>query len=60
MLIGPTSRWPSRIWRGAVVEGNVLNGVRVAGVIRMLGAQHEKTASTQLGDVVGLRHSKPS
>jgi elongation factor G len=44
----------SRIWRGSMAEGNVLNGVRVAGVVRILGAQHEKAAATQMGDVVGL------
>ncbi len=44
----------SRIWRGSVAEGASLNGVRVAGVVRLLGAQHEKAASTQPGDVVGF------
>jgi elongation factor G len=43
-----------RVWRGAVSEGMVLNGVRVAGVVRLLGAQHEKIATAQLGEVVGL------
>ncbi|MBV8991367.1 MAG: elongation factor G, partial [Solirubrobacterales bacterium] len=43
-----------RVWRGAIAEGNVLNGVRVAGVIRLLGAQHEKAPSAKLGEVVGL------
>ena len=44
----------SRVWRGAVSEGNVLNGVRVAGVVRLLGAQQEKIAAAQAGEVVGL------
>ena len=44
----------SRVWRGAIAEGNVLNGVRVAGVVRLLGAQQEKAASAQMGEVVGL------
>ncbi len=44
----------SRIWRGSVSEGMVLNGVRVAGVVRLVGAQHEKAAAAQLGEVVGL------
>ncbi len=44
----------SRIWRGSVAEGAVLNGVRVAGVVRLVGAQHEKIAAGQMGDVVGL------
>ena len=44
----------SRVWRGPVSEGNVLNGVRVAGVVRLLGAQQEKVAAAQAGEVVGL------
>jgi elongation factor G len=44
----------SRVWRGQIAEGNVLNGVRVAGVVRLLGAQQEKAASAQMGEVVGL------
>ncbi len=44
----------SRVWRGQIAEGNVLNGVRVAGVVRLLGAQQEKTPSAQMGEVVGL------
>jgi elongation factor G len=43
-----------RVWRGAVSEGMVLNGVRVAGVVRLLGAQQEKIAAAQAGEVVGL------
>jgi elongation factor G len=44
----------SRIWRGQVAEGNVLNGVRVAGVVRVTGAQHEKAPSAGMGEVVGF------
>jgi elongation factor G len=44
----------SRVWRGSVAEGNVLNGVRVAGVVRVNGAQHEKVASAGSGEVVGF------
>jgi elongation factor G len=44
----------ARIWRGAVNEGMVLNGTRVAGLLRVTGAQHEKLASAQVGEVVGL------
>ncbi len=44
----------ARIWRGAVSEGMVLNGTRVAGVLRLTGAQHEKVATAQQGEVVGL------
>ena len=44
----------SRVWRGTVAEGNVLNGSRVAGVVRILGANHEKATNVQAGEVVGL------
>jgi elongation factor G len=44
----------SRVWRGTVAEGNVLNGSRVAGVVRLLGAQQEKASGVQAGEVVGL------
>ncbi|HTZ35149.1 MAG TPA: elongation factor G [Stellaceae bacterium] len=44
----------SRVWRGQIAEGNVLNGVRVAGVVRVTGAQHEKVASAGPGAVVGF------
>src|SRR5947208_13336253 len=44
----------SRVWRGAIGEGNVLNGSRVAGVVRLLGAQHEKATPAKMGEIVGL------
>ena len=44
----------SRVWRGQIAEGNVLNGVRVAGVVRVTGAQHEKIPSAAVGEVVGF------
>src|SRR3954468_20058676 len=43
-----------RVWRGSVAEGNVLNGVRVAGVVKLLGGTQEKVPSGQMGEVVGL------
>ncbi|HJU18117.1 MAG TPA: elongation factor G [Stellaceae bacterium] len=43
-----------RVWRGPISEGMVLNGVRVAGVVRLLGAQQEKIAAAQTGEIVGL------
>jgi elongation factor G len=43
-----------RIWRGSVAEGNVLNGERVAGVVKMLGGTQEKVPSATMGEVVGL------
>jgi elongation factor G len=44
----------ARIWRGTVHEGMVLNGTRVAGLLRVTGAQHEKIPSAQAGEVVGM------
>src|ERR1700722_10517179 len=44
----------SRMWRGSIAEGNVLNGVRVAGVVRVNGAQHEKAPSAAIGEGVGF------
>ena len=43
-----------RVWRGTISEGMVLNGSRVAGVVRLAGAQQEKAPSAQAGEVVGL------
>src|SRR5215470_11708236 len=44
----------ARVWRGTISEGMVLNGTRVAGLLRLTGAQQEKIASAQTGEVVGL------
>jgi len=43
-----------RVWRGPIAEGAVLNGSRVAGVVRVTGATHEKVAAANAGDVVGF------
>src|SRR5437763_1887843 len=43
-----------RVWRGTISEGMVLNGSRVAGVLRLVGAQQEKVPAAQAGEVVGL------
>src|SRR5215470_6980560 len=43
-----------RVWRGAISEGMVLNGTRVAGLLRLTGAQQEKVPSAQTGQIVGL------
>ncbi|MGE0260688.1 MAG: elongation factor G [Alphaproteobacteria bacterium] len=43
-----------RVWRGSIAEGNVLNGVRVAGVVKLLGGTQEKVPSGNMGEVVGL------
>ncbi len=44
----------ARVWRGTIGEGMVLNGTRVAGLLHVTGAQHDKTASAQAGEVVGM------
>jgi len=44
----------SRVWRGTIAEGNTLNGTRVAGVVRVTGANHEKVPSAGIGEVVGF------
>src|SRR5438874_247988 len=44
----------ARVWRGTISEGMVLNGSRVAGVLRLVGAQQEKVPAAQAGEVVGL------
>jgi elongation factor G len=43
-----------RIWRGQIAEGNVLNGVRVAGIVRVTGATQEKVPSAGVGEIVGF------
>jgi elongation factor G len=44
----------ARIWRGTVTEGMVLNGTRVAGLLKIVGSSHEKLASASLGEVAGM------
>lgn len=44
----------SRIWRGSISDGDVLNGERVSGLFRLTGQKSEKTTATGPGDVVGL------
>ena len=43
-----------RVWSGQVTEGMTLNGVRVAGVLRLQGANSEKLPSAGPGEVVAL------
>ncbi len=43
-----------RVWSGQVTEGMSLNGVRVAGVLRLLGAQSTKASAAGPGEVVAL------
>ena len=53
----------ARVWRGPITEGMMLNGVRVAGVLRLTGAQHEKLAAAQPARSSGWpawRRSRPA
>jgi elongation factor G len=43
-----------RVWSGQVSEGMSLNGARVAGILRLTGAQQEKLPAAQAGEVVAL------
>jgi elongation factor G len=43
-----------RVWSGQVSEGMSLNGSRVAGILRLTGAQQEKLPAAQAGEVVAL------
>ena len=50
-----------RVWSGQVTEGMSLNGVRVAGVLRLLGAQSTKSDMRPApGEVVALARWKAS
>ena len=43
-----------RVWRGAVKDGETLNGVKVSGINRMMGAKLEKIGDAKAGDVVAF------
>ena len=43
-----------RLWRGEVPDGTTLNGMRVAGIYRLMGAQQSKLAKAEAGDVVAF------
>ncbi len=43
-----------RVWRGEITDGITLNGERVSGVSRLVGARLEKRASAEAGEVVAL------
>ena len=43
-----------RVWRGKITDGITLNGVRVAGIHRMTGANQEKLNAAEGGDIVAL------
>jgi elongation factor G len=43
-----------RIWRGKLNDGAILNGVRISGMYRLLGAQTQPTPEAVAGDIVAL------
>lgn len=43
-----------RVWRGTIVDGMTLNGVRVGGLYRLLGTQQQPLNEAQAGDIVAL------
>jgi elongation factor G len=44
----------ARVWAGEVKDGMTLSGMRVGGVYRMLGAQHNALPGAGAGEIVGL------
>jgi elongation factor G len=47
-----------RVWSGQASEGMSLNGNRVSGVVRLLGAAQEKIATAETGEVVALTRTE--
>lgn len=43
-----------RVWQGELTDGIILNGVRAAGMYRMLGQQTESLQSAKTGEIVAL------
>ena len=43
-----------RVWRGTLKDGESVNGERIGGIYRMMGAAQEKIAAASAGDVVAL------
>jgi elongation factor G len=44
----------ARVWAGEVKDGMTLDGMRVGGVFRMFGSQHQNVGSASAGEIVGL------
>ena len=44
----------ARVWAGEVKDGMTLGGMRVGGVYRMFGAQHNNVPAAGAGEIVGL------
>lgn len=43
-----------RLWRGAVRDGETLNGVRVSGMNAVLGTRYDKISAAEAGDMVAF------
>lgn len=43
-----------RVWRGTIADGTTLNGIRVAGLYSMMGAQQNKIDKAEAGAIVSL------
>lgn len=43
-----------RVWRGALKDGESVNGERIGGMYRMMGGGQEKLAAAAAGDIVAL------
>jgi elongation factor G len=48
-----------RVWRGGIKDGQPLNGTRVSGVLRPLGAQFTKATEAKAGEVVAFGRMEP-
>ncbi|MEM7025623.1 MAG: elongation factor G, partial [Pseudomonadota bacterium] len=44
----------ARVWAGEVKDGMTLGGMRVGGVFRMFGGQHNPVGDASAGEIVGL------
>jgi elongation factor G len=44
----------ARVWAGEVKDGMILDGMRVGGVFRMFGGQHNNVGGASAGEIVGL------
>lgn len=49
----------ARVWRGTIKDGQMLNGVKVSGISRVLGDKLEKLSQAGPGEVVALGRMEP-
>src|SRR3546814_15796097 len=48
-----------RMWRGTIKDGDVLNGEKVSGIYRPLGAKLDKVPSASQGEIVAFGRMDP-